>query len=237
MPSVPFLRSKVLMGVAIFVLPIPALSATTFPQDFRAMAQNCAPSVDANTLGAVAKVESDFDAWALHDNTTGQREAASSMIQAETEASQWLSRGDSVDIGLMQINSANFSALDLTVESALDPCASLAAGAAILRAAYSGGDTPVEQQVALLMALSRYNTGSPLRGIMNGYAHKVMANLANVDEQDLPSVAIKSSIDILPGQGAPAPWNVAAAGSYEEIHGAPWLISLSPNVQSVSSVR
>ena len=38
------------------------------------------------------------------------------------------------------------------------------------------GNTSADAQVALLLALSRYNTGSPLRGIMNGYAHKVMAN-------------------------------------------------------------
>ncbi len=237
MPSGLLLRARILMGAAISLVPSLALSETTAPKDFLMLAQTCAPSVDASTLGAVAKVESGFDAWALHDNTTGQREDAASLMQAETDAGQWLSHGDSVDVGLMQINSANFSALGLTVESALNPCSSLTAGAAILRAAFGGGDTPADQQVALLMALSRYNTGSPLRGIMNGYAHKVMVNFASANEHNLPTEAAIAPFLAMSGPGAPAAWNVSDTGSYEETHGAPWLISLPSNVQPPSSVR
>ncbi len=225
------------MRVAFFLLPSHAFAASVAPDSFRMLVQSCAPSVDVATLGAVAKVESDFEAWALHDNTTGQSEDAASLTQAETDAGQWISRGDSVDVGLMQINSANFSALGLTVESALDPCASLAAGAAILRAAYGGGETPAEQQVALLIALSRYNTGSPLRGIMNGYAHAVMTSLASAGGQNRSTQATRSFANSLSNSDAPADWNVSATGSYEEIHGAPWLILLPSNVQPASSVR
>ena len=231
------LQAQILIGAAISLFPSLALSETTAPKDFLVLAQACAPMVDATTLGAVAKVESGFDAWALHDNTTGQREDAASLTQAETDAGQWLNRGDSVDVGLMQINSANYSALGLTLESALNACSSLTAGAAILRAAFGGGDTPADQQAALLMALSRYNTGSPLRGIMNGYAHKVMMNLASANEHSLPVQVAMAPLLSMSGPDAPAAWNVSDTGSYEEIHGAPWLISLPSNVQPPSSVR
>jgi type IV secretion system protein VirB1 len=144
---------------------------------------------------------------------------------AFSDASLWIGHGDSVDIGVMQINSANFSALGLTVRTALDPCASLAAGAAVLQAAYGGGGTSADQQVALLMALSRYNTGSPLKGIMNGYAHTVMMN---AEANALPILAADSPAAVSPvltDPKAPPSWDVSATGKYAEAHGAPWLVS------------
>jgi type IV secretion system protein VirB1 len=151
-------------------VPVAARATTISAPAFANMAARCAPAVPAKTLEAVARTESGLDPWALHDNTTGVSEVPASEDQAQSDAAAWISRGDSVDVGLMQINSANFGALGLSAGAALDPCASLAGGAAVLQAAYGGGTTTAEQQVALLMALSRYNTGSPLKGIMNGYA-------------------------------------------------------------------
>ena len=207
------------------------------PTEFSALALRCAPQVSVDMLEAVARAESGLNPWALHDNTTDQTEHAASQTRAEADANQWISHGDSVDLGLMQINSENLSALGLTVKSALDPCASLAAGAAILRAAYGSDDTPATQQVALLMALSRYNTGSPIRGIMNGYAHKVMTTMTSVD-QPMSQKSATNSVVIIPSDpNTPPSWNVAAEGSYEEVHGAPWLVPLLPNVDQTSIVR
>lgn len=66
-----------------------------------------------------------------------------------------VNRDHSTDVGLMQINSKNFGWLGLTEADALDPCKSIKAGAEVLT------------------AYSRYNTGSPIRGITNGYAEAV----------------------------------------------------------------
>jgi type IV secretion system protein VirB1 len=237
MPNALAFPAKSLVMAGLIFLPAQVLSAPISVANFDMLAQSCAPSIASTTLGAVAKVESGFDPWALHDNTTGQSQDASSLEQAEMQANQWIGRGDSVDIGMMQINSANLSALDLTVVEALDPCASLAAGAEILRAAYGGDKAPTTQQVALLMALSRYNTGSPLRGIMNGYARKVMASMTNVGGPMPRTLTMNSAVNAVSDPNSPPPWNVAAAGSYEELHGAPWLISLPSNVQQGSSMR
>lgn len=190
-----------------------------------ALAARCAPSVPKEILGAVARTESNLDPWALHDNTTGFSEQPRNLQAALTDAWAWIRRGDSVDLGLMQINSGNFGALGMTVQAALDPCVSLASGAAVLQAAYGGGKTSADQQAALLMALSRYNTGSPFQGIMNGYARKVMANGA---AQSLPTA--DGSNDIAQtAPNMPPPWNIWATASYAQAHGAKWLVSLGPS--------
>jgi hypothetical protein len=145
--------------------------------NFSALATRCTPSVSQETLGAVVRTESNFNPWTLHDNTSGVTERPSSLQATLSDAWRWIGRGDSVDISLMQINSANFGAFGITARAALDPRVLLAPGAAVLRAANGGGQTGADEQVTLLMALSRYNTGSPFRGIMNGYAQKITANL------------------------------------------------------------
>jgi type IV secretion system protein VirB1 len=207
-----------------------ARAATLSTEDFSAMAARCAPAVAVRTLYAVALTESGLDPWALHDNNTGKSETPGTRDASLADARAWLGLGHSVDIGLMQVNSANLAALHMTILSALDPCVSMAGGAQVLRAAYGEGSTPADQQVALLLALSRYNTGSPLRGIMNGYVHRVMAN-ADVGGAPLPAVGrdkpTQQSSDALTfDPDAPPAWNVAALGSYAQLHGAPWLISM-----------
>jgi type IV secretion system protein VirB1 len=199
--------------------------------DFLALATRCAPSVPAETLQAVAMTESGLDPWILHDNTTGLSETPASQDMALADGVAWINRGDSVDVGLMQINSANFIALGLSVASALDPCAALSGGAAILQAAYGGGDTSADQQAALLMALSRYNTGSPLKGIMNGYARAV---LANAPGRSLP---VPSFDQVSPAvdPNAPPTWNVSAMAAYAQTHGAPWMVVLPTGPASLET--
>ena len=194
--------------------------------EFETLAARCAPDVPVTTLEAVAKTESGLDPWALHDNNTGVSAKPGNIQAALAESEAWIDRGDSVDVGLMQINSANFGALGLTTTSALAPCASMAGGAAVLRAAYGGGKTTADQQAALLMALSRYNTGSPLRGILNGYARTVMAH---ADTGKLPAPAMQNKTVNAPAQAdphRPPSWNISETGLYVETHGAPWIVPL-----------
>ncbi|MBU6418770.1 MAG: lytic transglycosylase domain-containing protein [Proteobacteria bacterium] len=203
-------------------IPFLASAAPLSSNEFTALASRCAPGVPVKTLEAVARTESDLDPWALHNDTTGQAEKLGSFDLADKQAKKWIESGDSVDIGLMQINSANLGALGMTITSALNPCASLAGGAAVLQAAYGGGNTSADQQAALLMALSRYNTGSPLKGIMNGYVRRV---LDDAGKQELPAPhelqRETTRTDI------PPPWNISADGVYAQTHGAPWLIDLN----------
>ncbi len=209
-----------LLGLSA-ISPAPVFAATLSDADFAGLAARCAPGVPVWVLRGVARTESDFHPWMLHDNSTHASASPVSLAAAEAQAATWMARGHSVDLGLMQINSANLPALGMTIGEALDPCASLAGGAAVLRAAYGTGPVPTRQQAALLMALSIYNTGSPLKGIMNGYARRVMRH---ADE-----AAMALSVPPLPPAIAPdipPSWDVSATGSYARTHGAPWLVPL-----------
>lgn len=75
------------------------------------------------------------------------------------------------DIGLMQINEKNLKWLGLTYDDALNPCRSISAAA------------------TLLASFSRYNTGSPTRGIENGYA---MAVLGEQESTNAPQEPVSS---------------------------------------------
>ena len=219
--------SSVTYGFVFVLLATPpaVLANPLSNEDFRKLAAQCAPGVSSATLESVARTESSLNPWILHDNATGQTYSPETLSDAAATLNQWIARGHSIDIGLMQINSVNLGALRTTATTALDPCVSLADGAAILQAAYGGGDTPAEQKVALLMALSRYNTGSPFKGILNGYAEVVMNNLEATTESGLP----KENTTILQTDPAgPSTWDVSATGTYVQIHGASWLVDLEP---------
>ena len=200
--------------------PWPAFAAKLTDADFTRLATRCAPAVPAWILHAVARTESDLRPWMLNDNTTHASDSPTSLAAAEAAATAWIAEGHSVDLGLMQINSGNLPALRMTPRAALDPCASLAGAAAVLRAAYGRSAIGAKQQAALLMALSIYNTGSPLKGIMNGYARKVMGNADNV-------MALSSArIPLATAPPMPPAWDVSATGAYTQTHGAPWLVPL-----------
>jgi type IV secretion system protein VirB1 len=210
--------------ILLFGTWLPASAASLSMSDFSALVTRCAPSMPVTTLTAVAKTESGLNPTVLHDNTTGVTDIPSTQNVALLEAQDWISKGHSVDVGLMQINSRNLPALGMSIAEAFDPCDSLAAGAAILRAAYGGGNTPAEQQVAMLIALSRYNTGSPFAGIMNGYAHLVAKNSASALLPPIPSTGLHGAPYL---SDAPPDWNVSASADYAAAHGAPWLIDFS----------
>lgn len=131
----------------------------------------CAPDVAPVTIEAVVQVESRSDSLALHVNRLPvQPPPARALDEAVRTAEAFIARGYSVDLGLMQVNSRNLSALGLTVARVLEPCANINAGGAILAANYRQAvQTLGEGQAALQAALSAYNTGDFARGFANGY--------------------------------------------------------------------
>jgi type IV secretion system protein VirB1 len=131
----------------------------------------CAPNVAPVTLEAVISVESGGNPLTVHVN--GLREQPSTARDAREAAQiaeQFIARGYSVDLGLMQVNSRNLAALGVTIEQVLDPCTNIRSGAAILSADYAEAARICgEGQFALQAALSAYNTGDFYRGFANGY--------------------------------------------------------------------
>jgi type IV secretion system protein VirB1 len=154
-----------------------------------ALASQCAPSVAPETLLSVVAAESRFNPLAIGVNGAPPVTVnVTTKEQAVARASALIAGGRSVDLGLAQINSGNLSRLGLSVADAFDPCRNLAAAARVLREGYSpsAGDDP---QLALLRALSRYNTGHARRGFTNGYVAKVM----NAATQIVPALRAESS--------------------------------------------
>jgi type IV secretion system protein VirB1 len=206
---------------------VPACAAPLSVSAFGQLALRCGPSVAPSTLASIARTESDFQPYSIHDNTTGTSVAPATSDVAMQIASKLTEAGHSVDIGIMQINSANFALLGLTLEAAFDPCKSVAAGAAILAGDYAGGDTHAGQQSALRAAISRYNTGDAQRGFANGYVHKVEmaagyivpaldvnAGPAVMDSHPLPAAPLITPTD----PNAPPSWDVWSSFDYAATH-------------------
>lgn len=188
---------------------------------FTQLAASCAPSVHVDTLAAIARTESGFNAHAIHDNTDGRRYLSATRDEAITIASDLVSvKRHSVDLGLMQVNSANLASLGLSLAQAFDPCLSLNAGARVLAAGYKPPPAGQDPQPALLQALSRYNTGHPARGFANGYVARVVASA----EQVVPAIRLGVSQTSGPAESAktastpvaspPPAWDVFGRARY-----------------------
>lgn len=110
-------------------------------------------------LVGIAQRESGLDPLTLHDNASGQVLRVAGVIET---ARRLIAAGHAVDLGAWQINSRNLSLLSLGIADAFEPCKSAAAAA------------------RLIELFSRYNTGSPTRGIANGYARSVLTAIRAV---------------------------------------------------------
>jgi type IV secretion system protein VirB1 len=174
------------------------------------LAARHAPMVNTGTLLAFAYRESRLHPFAIHDNTSGQSVFPASVDEAVGLARTGLAHGHSIDLGIMQVNSANLARTGLTVTAAFDAGESMRAGALILTAAYQqclrGNANPTggAQQAALRCAASIYNTGREQAGILNGYQADVWRAAAVV----VPAIQFGAA-GILPSSSA-APEDVVA---------------------------
>lgn len=126
----------------------------------------CAPAVDPVTMAAVVKQESGGQPWTINNNTTKKSVVFESKTAAVAAAMAAVGRGESIDMGLAQVNSKNLQSLGLSVEQVFDPCTNIAASAKILAAGYQKTGT-------LGGAFSMYNTGKSDSKIGFDYAQKV----------------------------------------------------------------
>lgn len=207
------------IGAILATFTLTAFASPLPKASFDQLASSCAPGVAIPTLRAVAAVESHFDPLAVRDNTTRESWTPSSLSAAAALAKNRLKLGHSVDVGLMQINSGNLASLGIEVKDAFDACHSLDAANRILQTALAAGSNEAERQAAILITLSRYNTGKPLSGIANGYANRVISAqsaplIGKLALQNAPNTP--PQWDIWGTSGAePTSWVVTAGGSSE----------------------
>lgn len=150
---------------------------------FAQLAAACAPQVAAATMAAVAQIESQLEPLAIGDNTAHRSYRPQTKAEAVAVAQRLMTEGHDLDVGLMQINQRNFGWLGLTIEDAFDPCRSIAAGAKVLT------------------SLSRYNTGSPIRGFANDYVARVVAAASEVISPRAQTHAVPRGEDPPRGSG------------------------------------
>lgn len=108
--------------------------------------------------------------------------------QAMAKAHALIRAGRDFDAGLGQINVRNWAWLGLTVETVFDPVQN------------------IQAQCRLLQYYSRYNTGSPIRGVTNGYAGKVAANGARMRAEGR-QVAPAPAAPVSSCPGLPPTWD------------------------------
>lgn len=169
-----------------------------------ALIHTCAPTVAPETIAAIVQVESGGNPFAVHINGQAQQAPIASRDEAIALATQAIARGKSVDMGLMQVNSQHLQALHISVADLFNPCANLRAGSAILKDDYLRASRwAKDQQLALKLALSAYNTGNFQSGFDNGYVAKYSAFITMPVR---PSPSVTASFSVAPpfyADGAP----------------------------------
>lgn len=141
--------------------------------------QHCIYHIHPLTIVMVVKNESHFEPLALHVNgiKPSQFTPPHSRQEAIKQANDYIKQGYSVDVGLMQINSNNFSAYGINVNQAFDPCTNIRVGSKILYESYQRAlKINKIPNMAFKIALSYYNTGHPYKGLRNGYVDKYISS-------------------------------------------------------------
>lgn len=196
----------------------------------------CAPLIDPVTMGSIIKQESGGVPFVINDNTGKKVYKFNNKQDAVLKATELISVGNSIDLGLAQINSKNLARLGLSVEQVLDPCKNISAGAKILRENY-------EKTNSLPAALSMYNTGKSNSSIGQKYAAGVykqagvvvpaipggkmpkLPSLAagegvGVVDMDIKKVAVAAPLQ--PGAGGGGRQEKAAGAAAQAGFGARW---------------
>lgn len=144
---------------------------------FLVLALACAPQVHADTARALVSVESAFNPWAIGVVGGALVRQPRHRAEALATAKSLQAAGWNFSVGLGQINVGNFDRLGLTVESAFEPCANLAAMQTVLAECFDragGSASKAMDQVALRQALSCYYSGNFDTGFRHGYVRKVV---------------------------------------------------------------
>lgn len=136
------------------------------------LAQKCASEVATQAVVPLVITESGGDDLSINVNR-GPRVRASSVAEGAALVRRYMAQGYTVDVGLAQINSANFARLGVTVEQAFDPCTNLHLASSMLQEGYGLASRHYTGLDAISATYSLYNTGTLTRGFRNGYVGRV----------------------------------------------------------------
>lgn len=163
----------------------PALSTTAFAE----LAARCVPGAPLATLRSVTSVQSGFHPFTVNINypeaagtQLGIGEGSVTLTRQPVnleEAVRWsrwfLANGQTVSVGLMQLNIEHLAAFKISLEKAFDPCTNLKVGWTIFGDKYAQASAILGKgQLAMHAALSAYNSGSLVGGFRNGYVDAIL---------------------------------------------------------------
>ena len=136
------------------------------------LARTCAPEVAPEAVVPLVITESGGNSLAINVNR-GWPIRVNSIDDGAALARRYIAAGYTVDIGLAQINSANFERLGVTLKGAFDPCTNLSLASTLLQAAYGVASRHFTGLDAISATFSLYNTGTLTRGFLNGYVGRI----------------------------------------------------------------
>ena len=156
------------------------------------LVQQCASEVATEAVVPLVVTESGGDDLAINVNR-GPRVRAGSIAEGAALVRRYMAQGYTVDVGLAQINSANFARLGVSVEQAFDPCTNLRLASSLLQEGYGLASRHYSGLDAISATYSLYNTGTLTRGFRNGYVGRVWSAASGM-----------GTIQAAPNPGAPA---------------------------------
>jgi type IV secretion system protein VirB1 len=136
------------------------------------LVQQCASEVATEAVVPLVVTESGGDDLAINVNR-GPRVRAGSIAEGAALVRRYIAQGYTVDVGLAQINSANFARLGVSVEQVFDPCTNLRLASSLLQEGYGLASRHYSGLDAISATYSLYNTGTLTRGFRNGYVGRV----------------------------------------------------------------
>ena len=177
------------------------------------LAQQCAPEIATEAVVPLVVTESGGDDLAININK-GPRVRAASIADGAALVRRYMAAGYTVDVGLAQVNSANFARLGVTVEQVFDPCMNLRLASSMLQAGYGLAIRHYTGLDAISATYSLYNTGTLTRGFRNGYVGRVWSAARGMGTIQTPP----------PARGAPSAAVPTASPTKPAVDNDSWVI-------------
>lgn len=182
------------------------------------LAQQCAPEIATEAVVPLVVTESGGESLKINVNK-GPRVRAGSVEEAAAIVRRYMAAGYTVDVGLAQINSANFASLGVTVEQAFEPCTNLRLASTVLQHGYGLASRYYSGLDAISVTYSLYNTGTMTRGMRNGYVSRVwsaatsLGSIPATPALPVAPVPVPGAASV-PAPVAPAPRNDWVVGQF-----------------------
>lgn len=153
------MKQPLLFG-ALLVLLVGWLVRPADAETIGDLVHRCAPHVAPRTALAIISVESSGVWYAVNDNDRGTPPFHSAE-EAIAWAQERVAAGDSVDLGLAQLNSAHLREFGVSVREAFEPCTNVALGMTVLAQAWAEAQQRYGRtREGLYRAFEAYNGGA-----------------------------------------------------------------------------